>query len=131
MPGSVLASTTKTWSQPTPKRRSPKRRSCAGPSSKGWRVASITTKSLPAPCILVKDNCMGRLSRSVEPRLPFGPRFEALVHPQVLRRLLADARLQPAVERGRVGLGVARREVFQRRRRDDLVALAAGLRVDD
>src|SRR5581483_293871 len=43
-----------------PKRRSASRASAAGSAAKGWRVASITTKSLPAPCILVKASFMTR-----------------------------------------------------------------------
>ena len=59
---SLLGSITRIWSQPTPKRRSPSARSCAASRLSGCRVASITTKSLPAPCILVKRNFIGRLS---------------------------------------------------------------------
>src|SRR3954447_18100380 len=43
-----------TWSQPTPKWRSAISRTSAESSAMLWLMASMTTKSLPAPCILVK-----------------------------------------------------------------------------
>src|SRR5258708_24901498 len=71
MPGVVGGATIRIWSAPTPKRRSPSRRISSGPSTSGACVASSTTKSLPAPCILVKrtrvgEGSMGQLS----PRAP-------------------------------------------------------------
>jgi hypothetical protein len=99
-----LGSTTRIWSAPTPKRRSPRWRNCAGVSASGARVASSTTKSLPAPCILVKRSRIARIirpqglgRRSRRARLAGRPRLEALVHPQVLRRAAADLGLDEAV----------------------------------
>ena len=53
--------TIRIWSAPTPKRRSASQRHCAGASATGARVASSTTKSLPAPCILVNGKRIGRI----------------------------------------------------------------------
>jgi len=47
----------------TPRRRSPSLRNWAGVSSIGERVASSTTKSLPAPCILVNRSRMAKIMR--------------------------------------------------------------------
>jgi hypothetical protein len=55
-----LRSTTRIWSQPTPKWRSARKRAWAGVGTKSWLIASSTTKSLPRPCILVKRIRIGR-----------------------------------------------------------------------
>src|SRR5438270_3602099 len=51
---SSLGSSTISWSQPTPLRRSAIARARGGETSNGSERASITTKSLPSPCILSK-----------------------------------------------------------------------------
>src|SRR6185369_11543661 len=61
-PGAGEGRTLRIWSAPTPKCRSASCRYCAGVRFRRWRVSSSTTKSLPAPCILVKRMRMGRLS---------------------------------------------------------------------
>jgi hypothetical protein len=58
MAASVLpffgGSITMNWSQPTPVLRSATARAWASLSASGCARASMTTKSLPSPCILVK-----------------------------------------------------------------------------
>src|SRR5687767_10129739 len=69
MPARGDGSTTSSWSQPTPKRRSASTRICAGVSVNGLRVASTTTKSLPAPCILVNWSDSTTSISDVEPEV--------------------------------------------------------------
>ena len=61
--------TLRIWSAPTPKCRSAKKRYCAVDRFKGARVSSSTTKSLPAPCILVKRIRMQALSAGLGGRV--------------------------------------------------------------
>ena len=55
-----LGSSTISWSQPTPVRRSAMARASAGVTSNGVSRASTITKSLPRPCILWKCRRIGR-----------------------------------------------------------------------
>ncbi len=55
-----LGSSTISWSQPTPVRRSEMARASAGVTSNGCSRASTITKSLPRPCILWKGRRIGR-----------------------------------------------------------------------
>src|SRR5437868_3230096 len=91
----VGRSTTRIWSAPTPKRRSPSRRHWSGPKSICWLIASMTTKSLPAPCILVNLSFM--LFRLVERRLAGRARLEAFMGPQIFGWRLAHALLDEGV----------------------------------
>src|SRR5450755_1602783 len=136
MPGRVALSTTRIWSAPTPKRRSASVLICALLKSSEPRVASSTTKSLPAPCILVKRTRISRLSRSlrasmrslrasIQGRLAGRPRLEAAMHPEVLCRVAPDFRFDPAVHAGRVGDGIVGREIGPRFLVANAVALSA------
>ena len=80
----VGASTTSTWSQPTPKRRSARRRARRGARSTRWRMPSSTTKSLPRPCILVNAELLIARNRTPLPD-----------------RMLDSAPLAPASDRAR------------------------------
>ena len=53
-------SSTMTWSQPIPVRRSATARASSGASATGAARPSNTAKSLPSPCILTKRRRMGR-----------------------------------------------------------------------
>src|SRR6185369_181701 len=64
IPGAGEGRTDSTWSAPTPKCRSASIRYWAGLRFNGPRVSSSTTKSLPAPCILVKRIRMGAIIRA-------------------------------------------------------------------
>src|SRR5690606_25681058 len=63
--GEEGGSTTRTWSQPMPKWRSARRRASAGVMSTSWVTASMTTKSLPRPCILVKRSSTALLRQQL------------------------------------------------------------------
>ncbi len=62
IPGAGEGRTLRIWSAPTPKWRSARKRYWAADSPRHPRVSSSTTKSLPAPCILVKRTCIAGLS---------------------------------------------------------------------
>jgi hypothetical protein len=62
MPSAGEGRTVRIWSAPTPKWRSARKRYCAAVRPSVPRVSSSTTKSLPAPCILVKRIRIGGLS---------------------------------------------------------------------
>jgi hypothetical protein len=56
-------SSTITWSQPMPARRSASRRASSGPIEIGWARPSSTTKSLPRPFIFQKGIVSGARMR--------------------------------------------------------------------
>src|SRR4051812_28963140 len=86
------------------------RRTCSRESETAWRTPSITTKSLPWPCILVERSLMVSFSL-VRRRLARRARLEALVRPEVLLGHLAHALLDEGVHAPHIGLDVARRIV--------------------
>src|SRR6185295_10245137 len=110
---------------------------CASSSANGSVVASMTTKSLPAPCILAKRTRMARLSTvaavasAIERRLAGRPRLEATVHPEVLRGIAADLAFDPAVHSRRVGDRILGREIGPRLLVTDTIAGAAGKDLGD
>src|SRR2546430_1480279 len=91
---------------------------------------SITTKSLPAPCIFVNFSFIrraGTLSRegSIPSGLTRRSRLETLVRPEVLLGHFAHALLDEGVHAARVGRIVVGREIFPDRIAPQLVAVAA------
>src|SRR5689334_12769762 len=101
-----------------------------GVSSMDPRTPSITTKSLPAPCILVNLSLIRRASpRNPAASIPFllsrRSRLEALVRPEVLLGHLANALLDEGVHAARVGRVVVARKTLPRRIAPQLVSGAA------
>src|SRR5258708_7624005 len=91
---------------------------------------SITTKSLPAPCIFVNFSfirCAGRRNRegSIPSRLARRPGLETLVCPEVLLGHFAHAILDESVHAARVGRIVAAWEILPYRIAPQLVSGAA------
>src|SRR5215831_14733213 len=113
MPGADGFSTSRSWSNPTPKWRSASARTRSGVRSTRCRTPSITTKSLPWPCILAKRIRMALFS-PVRRGLAGRARLEALVRPEILLGHLAHAILDEGVHAAHVGLEVARRIVLPR-----------------
>src|SRR4051812_2953914 len=89
-PGAGLGRTDRTWSAPTPKWRSARRRDCSGERPPRSRVSSSTTKSLPAPCILVKRMRMRRLSAQTLQRAIHEE--QAVLSPEALGLAVDDER---------------------------------------
>src|SRR5690349_1511776 len=79
----------------------------SGVRATAWRTPSITTKSLPWPCILANRMRIGLFSL-VRRRLARRAGLEALVGPEVLLRHLAHPILDERVHAAHVGLEVAR-----------------------
>src|SRR3989475_3726006 len=67
MPSAGEGRTVRIWSAPTPNWRWARKRYWAALRPSGPAVSSRTTKSLPAPCILVKRICIRRLSPARQP----------------------------------------------------------------
>src|SRR5882762_11958211 len=91
---------------------------------------SITTKSLPAPCIFVNltfTRCARRRNR--EGSIPFDltrwPGLETLVRSEVLLRHFAHALVDKGVHTARVRLIVVAREIFPGRIAPQLISGAA------
>src|SRR5450830_2151660 len=87
-----------------PKRRSASACHWAGVKSIFWLMASMTMKSLPAPCILVNWSFM--VGRSlvlvmVERSLAFGARLEAFMGPEVFGRRFAHALFDEGIHAAR------------------------------
>ena len=88
------------WSQPIPWRRSAMRRVSASSRATAWRRASMTTKSLPRPCILRKGSAvmmagyMACVSARVHGILPVC-RFLSLVIPAKRESRADEANLWP------------------------------------
>src|SRR5450432_3214005 len=106
-----------------PKCRSAMERTSPRESATRWRTPSITTKSLPWPCILVKRSLMvcrrgvGRgpiLLSPVRRGLARRARLEALVRPEILLGHLFHALLDECVHAAHIGLDVARRVILPR-----------------
>ena len=74
---SSSSSINRSWSNPTPRCRSPMRRSTAGVSGIDARRPSRTTKSLPQPCIF--SNGTGSMRRGIDGPCPARNRRPALV----------------------------------------------------
>src|SRR5258708_13457029 len=90
---------------------------------------SITTKSLPAPCIFVNFSfirCAGRRNRegSIPSRLARRPGLETLVCPEVLLGHFVHAILDESVHAARVGGIVAAGEILPYRIAPQLVSAA-------
>src|SRR5258706_6794752 len=113
MPFFVGRSTTSSWSKPMPKCRLARARICLRLRAKSFFVASMTTKSLPVPCILVNGSFMA--SASIESGFPFRARLEPLVQPEVLLGHLEHALLDESQHAPRVCRVVAAREIVPRR----------------
>ena len=108
MPGVRLGSTTRIWSAPTPKRRSARRRACVGRQfeRRTQRVEhdEVVARALHlgevqshrrdyGECrVLLRPAWAASAGSAVHRRLARRPRLEALVHPQVLRRVARGSR---------------------------------------
>src|SRR6185436_20662519 len=107
-----------------PKCRLASARICLRLSEKSFFVASMTTKSLPVPCILVNGSFIG--GASIEPDFAFRARLEPLVQPKVLLGHLEHALLDESQHAPRVRRVVAAREIVPRRIDAQHVAGASG-----
>src|SRR6266849_1601091 len=95
-------SRTRSWSQPTPLCRSAMARTAFSASASLRPRASMTTKSLPSPCILVKG--MSRMARYISPRprpVHAAPSLPAMAFRVVVRGRAAGAVL--LIERALAG----------------------------
>src|SRR5258708_13478890 len=82
------------------------RRTSPGVNETCWPIASITTKSLPCPCIFAKRIFTASFSL-VRRGLARRARLEAFVRPEILLGHLAHALLDEGVHARDVGLHVA------------------------
>src|SRR5260364_345449 len=90
-------STTSTWSAPIPKRRSASHPRCATLNSMRCRTPSSTTKSLPAPCILLNLRFI-----SIHAWFARRPSLETPMHPVVLLRHSMDLCFKKSIHSARV-----------------------------
>src|SRR5260221_6511905 len=92
-----------------PKCRLARARICLRLRAKSFFVASMTTKSLPVPCILVNGSFMA--SASIESGFPFWARLESLVQAEALLGHLQHSLLDVSQHAPRVCRVVAAREI--------------------